>query len=211
MPLSWNLGTLTSWNPLGHSRPVTGLIYLYLYLYIYKFIAHVLPPPLISACVSGWKQRIVNNCTASWIDFQISFWNSWMENSWVLINRGSRDRLLSETKCWMTGACVISCPNHKSKAQRREEKPTRCHWMVYFTYNITQHVSGTCMPIIRSSRLYMCYYRLWCAMPWLLVVGGQVQGSRLCVRDEGCCSSSWYYQNGRDEVLNDRRLRHFLP
>ena len=28
--LSWNLGTLTSWNPLGHSRPVTGLFYLYL-------------------------------------------------------------------------------------------------------------------------------------------------------------------------------------
>ena len=22
VPLSWNLGTLTSWNPLGHSRPV---------------------------------------------------------------------------------------------------------------------------------------------------------------------------------------------
>jgi len=29
MPLSWNLGTLTSWNPLGHSLPVTGLLYLY--------------------------------------------------------------------------------------------------------------------------------------------------------------------------------------
>jgi hypothetical protein len=28
--LSWNLGTLTSWNPLGHSRPVTGLLYLLL-------------------------------------------------------------------------------------------------------------------------------------------------------------------------------------
>ena len=28
MPLSRNLGTLTSWNPLGHSGPVTGLIYL---------------------------------------------------------------------------------------------------------------------------------------------------------------------------------------
>jgi hypothetical protein len=25
---SRNLGTLTSWNPLGHSRPVTGLLYL---------------------------------------------------------------------------------------------------------------------------------------------------------------------------------------
>ena len=31
MPLSCNLGTSTSWNPLGHSRPVTGLLYLYLY------------------------------------------------------------------------------------------------------------------------------------------------------------------------------------
>jgi hypothetical protein len=29
VPLSCNLGTLTSWNPLGHSRPVTGLLYLY--------------------------------------------------------------------------------------------------------------------------------------------------------------------------------------
>jgi hypothetical protein len=31
MPLSWNLGTLTSWNPLGHSRHVTGLLYLRTY------------------------------------------------------------------------------------------------------------------------------------------------------------------------------------
>jgi len=29
VPLSWNLGTLTSWNPLGHSGPVTGLLYLF--------------------------------------------------------------------------------------------------------------------------------------------------------------------------------------
>jgi hypothetical protein len=28
VPLSRNLGTLTSWNPLGHPRPVTGLLYL---------------------------------------------------------------------------------------------------------------------------------------------------------------------------------------
>ena len=27
MPLSWNLGTLTSWNPLGNSRPVMGLLF----------------------------------------------------------------------------------------------------------------------------------------------------------------------------------------
>jgi len=46
---------------------------------------------------------------------------------------------------------------------RRQEKPTRCHWMFYCTYNMFQ-VSGTFMPIIRSSRLYVCYYRLWCAV-----------------------------------------------
>jgi hypothetical protein len=28
VPLSCNLGTLTPWNNLGHSRPVTGLLYL---------------------------------------------------------------------------------------------------------------------------------------------------------------------------------------
>jgi len=26
------------------------------------------------------------------------------------------------------------------------------------------HVSGTSIPIIRSSRLYVCYCRLWCAV-----------------------------------------------
>jgi len=34
VPLSWNLVTVTSWNPLGHSRPVTGLLYLYLFYVI---------------------------------------------------------------------------------------------------------------------------------------------------------------------------------
>ena len=29
VPLSRNLGTLSSWNPLGLSRPVAGLLYLY--------------------------------------------------------------------------------------------------------------------------------------------------------------------------------------
>jgi len=36
----------------------------------------------------------------------------------------------------------------------------------------------------------LCYYSLWCVMSWLLVVGSQVRGSRLCVRDEGCCSAT---------------------
>ena len=36
VPLSWNLGTLTSWKPLGHSRPVTGLLYLLTYTIVHS-------------------------------------------------------------------------------------------------------------------------------------------------------------------------------
>jgi hypothetical protein len=32
VPLSRNLGTLTSWNPLGLSKPVMGLLYLFFYM-----------------------------------------------------------------------------------------------------------------------------------------------------------------------------------
>ena len=37
VPLSWDLGTLTSLNPLGLSRPVMGLLYLYYYCYYYYY------------------------------------------------------------------------------------------------------------------------------------------------------------------------------
>jgi len=44
------------------------------------------------------------------------------------------------------------------------------------------------MPIIRSSRLYVLLPPMVCSA-WLLVVGGQVQSSRVCVQEEGCCTS----------------------
>jgi len=34
VPLSWDLGTLTSWNPLDHCRPLTGLLYFYVTVHI---------------------------------------------------------------------------------------------------------------------------------------------------------------------------------
>ena len=36
--LSCNLGTLTSWNPLGHSRPVTGMLYIYIHTHTHTHI-----------------------------------------------------------------------------------------------------------------------------------------------------------------------------
>jgi len=38
--------------------------------------------------------------------------------------------------------------------------------------NALLHLSSTYMPIIRSSRLYLCYCRIWCVMPCLLVRPG---------------------------------------
>ena len=41
VPLSRNLGTLTSWNPLGHSGPVTGLLYMHVVAsppYLYNLV-----------------------------------------------------------------------------------------------------------------------------------------------------------------------------
>ena len=44
-----------------------------------------------------------------------------------------------------------------------------------------QHVWGISMPIIRSSRLYVCYFRLWCTVRgwWLSGTGAGQQGVRL--------------------------------
>jgi len=75
-----------------------------------------------------------------------------------------------------------------------------------------QHVSGTYMPIIRSSRLYLCYCRIWYVMPWLLVVGSQEQGSRLCVRVEGNCAQ---FPSSRTHILpltdDHQKPRHYTP
>ena len=51
-----------------------------------------------------------------------------------------------------------------SRHMRREEKPTKCHWMVYYTYN-KQHVSGTSMPIIsmrREEKPTKCHWMVYC-------------------------------------------------
>jgi len=64
MPLSWNLGTLTSWNPLGHFRPVTGLIYLL--FFVHK--VWITKPRVIATfkflfiCIIGLWSEIAHSC-----------------------------------------------------------------------------------------------------------------------------------------------------
>ena len=61
--------------------------------------------------------------------------------------------------------------------------------MGYCSHNMLNMFRATLCPSSGARDYYVSYYGLWCAMPWLLVVGGQVQGSRLYVRDEGLCFS----------------------
>jgi len=87
-----------------------------------------------------------------------------------------------------TLAIAITWLKHMQSCVEKKNQIDVTEWFIALII-CSQHVSGTSMPIIRSSSLYVCYYRLWCAMPWLLVVGGHVQGSRLCVQEEGCCTT----------------------
>jgi len=51
-----NLGNLTSWNPLGHSRPVTELLYLYYFDYSkMTYYIFVIRPTF--SCVALLKEK----------------------------------------------------------------------------------------------------------------------------------------------------------
>ena len=66
-----------------------------------------------------------------------------------------------------------------------KKNPTRCHWMVYCTYNMLNMFRALLFPP-KGTRDYMCYYRLWYAVLGCWLSGA---GSRLCVQDEGCCTT----------------------
>jgi len=53
VPLSRNLGTLTSWNPLGLSRPVMGLLYVQMY-----YIPHWSETVLAALCLKGRRLQL---------------------------------------------------------------------------------------------------------------------------------------------------------
>ena len=65
MPLSRNLGTLTSWNPLGHYRPVTGLLYLLCGGFAGKVVEPITFPSSITPILQGVR-IVVNFFKRSW-------------------------------------------------------------------------------------------------------------------------------------------------
>jgi hypothetical protein len=93
--LSWNLGTSTSWNPQGLSRPIMGLLYFEIYIYILGLLmlttqwlceTHCMPsriwlPTQYFLCYckkitenfdpNGWFQDLFSVLTEFWPQFYI--------------------------------------------------------------------------------------------------------------------------------------------
>ena len=76
----------------------------------------------------------------------------------------------------------------ETTGEHREEKPTKCHRMLYCTYDMLNMFRALLYPS-SGARDYMCIitaYGMQC-----LVAGCRGSGadSRLCVQEEGCCTS----------------------
>jgi len=58
-----------------------------------------------------------------------------------------------------------------------------------------RHVSGTSMPIIRSSRIYVCYYPLWCEVLhyWLSGIRCRAAGCASRKRDAARRATSLFW------------------
>ena len=52
---------------------------------------------------------------------------------------------------------------HRRICVEKENQLDATEWFIALI--ICSTCFGHFMPIIRSSRLYVCYYRLWCAVP----------------------------------------------
>ena len=77
---------------------------------------------------------------------------------------------------------------HRFISVEKKNQLDATEWFIALT------ISSTCFGHLCAHHqelvTILCYYRIWCVMHQLLVVGGQVQGSRLCFRNEGSCSTA---------------------
>ena len=73
VPFSRNLGTLTSWNPLGPSGPVTVLIYLFIVICGLFRLYHNFPHHLTKARLSQKKMLLYIKCVYNFCPKHFSF------------------------------------------------------------------------------------------------------------------------------------------
>ena len=88
VPLSRNLGALTSWNPLGLSGPVMGLLYLFLPL---RLIENRLP----QFPMKRHSRAVARSETADWGSFVIRAW--WCYTTYSSLSLGILEESASGT------------------------------------------------------------------------------------------------------------------
>ena len=92
---------------------------------------------------------------------------------------------------------------------RREEKPTRCHWMVYCTYNLLYIFRALLCPS-SGARDYLCVitaYGLRCLGYWLLEVRCRAAGYAYGMRNVARLQSSYISHPGRIACCSAPDLR----
>jgi hypothetical protein len=136
VPLSCNLGTVTSWNPLGHSRPVTGLLYVYLLHCLWSMLKIYIRPILMLfrmlteifselqvTSLSQWPRCLRRMSAAArllrlWVRIPPGAWMFVCGECCVLSGRGLCDELITRAEESYRLCCVIVCDLETSIMRR---------------------------------------------------------------------------------------------
>jgi hypothetical protein len=120
---------------------------------------------------------------------------------------GAQQQLLKDSVLSFIRFCVLYCLTvitwclsvRASLHMRRVEKPTRCHWMVYCTYDMLNMFRAILCPS-SGARDCMCVitaYGVWCFGCWLLEVRCRAAGYASGMRDVARLQSSNIPHSGR--------------
>ena len=132
------------------------------------------------------KRITKNNSHLTWIR------NWFIQNAFTKTFSSWQPRHLVRTKrrfrCWIRPRHRLSDIAFRIPIyvhMRREEKPARCHWMVYCTYNML-NMFRALLSTSSGARDYMCVitaYGVRCLRCWLLEVRCRTAGYAFGMRD----------------------------
>jgi hypothetical protein len=150
--LSWNMGTSTSWNRMGLSRPVMGLFYLYLYLQDPVTLSRGRRHDIYRVCTFNVIQNncmLICICHNTTLSFVLEFCSRSRKQSisTTVANEASR-----VNKLWFRCFEIVS-------AKWQEKVVTR--------FSFAFHRPRALFPLWRSNDFYGSSHGFWQAWPML--------------------------------------------
>jgi len=149
VPLSWNLGTVTSWNRLGHSRPVTGLLYLLLYLIKTRQLRQDIlglsseRPPSVE---SNWKVQVFfRGSGRDWLSVA-----KWLAIAFCSLKINTHLAVIHSLSAWILSAKI--CYGRSQTAGERES-------LNYFCSMVTNDAICTREPKSRVAMEQAAFYK----------------------------------------------------